>query len=245
MSRFLLLYGAPATAAAPIDPETLSPSEHYRDVNWRSDLEWIDNGGSGLIFDTRSGTKTEAFKNSKKFYHSVAGYVRTGAANRAMSSWVNTDAAITMYVVMRWDGTDAQTLFYFSGTLTNQLFRMKGNGTGGLYMQIQDQDGDDLILNPAFTLVNGWHVFAVSLANVTGAGAVSVIEGQNDPVSTTQASWTKIDMSGIQSNNTLWNNNGNTEPWDGGWAELILYRGAHDTDTIHRVNQWLADKYDI
>lgn len=242
MSRFLLLYGSEAESAGPLDPATLSPVEHYKETGWSAGPDWTDSIGSTAAFASHSGTITSTTQNSLTVYETASGRILSETTPKSIASWTDSETAITLYIVARWDGTIGQTVIYFGGNQINELFRMKSNTGDELYIQHQETGGEDLILNPAMTMTSGWQIWAVRIANVTGAGVMDFFSKQGAAVNVANASWVATDMLG---NNYLFNNNTSTEPWDGALAEVILFTDAHDDATIGRVNAFLADKWGI
>jgi hypothetical protein len=252
MSSLLTLFEAPASAAWDGDPADLTPAEWYNETTWfwEGEPDWRElTGGANQAFDTMTGAAaiTPTSKNSLTCYESAAaGSLHSLSATRNFSEWLTTDPWITIYIVARWDGGADDTLLWFDGAQANELWRVKVSSSNQFYTQVRATNSESLIISPGVdSTSSGWHVWAIRIHNITGAGVIDWFQEQETPVNVTNASWVAMGI-GVQTNiNRIFSNNSLTEKWDGALAELILFKEEHTDAQVQAINSFLATKWGI
>ena len=249
MSRFLLLYAEVSGTDSPLDPGTLSPSEHYKEdgwffeinPDWRDDIEGVnrafDNGGSNLTPTSQNGlTCWESAGNST---------LNSLSSLRSGTTWLEADNYITMYFVVRWDGGTTDYLLDWFGATGSQGFQVAMTTGDRSFFKVTDESSNILQLYPATVLSSGWQVWALKIQNLTNDSKATWINKQSEPISVSQSTWVKTGLENSTATNRIFTNLDLTLRWDGAMAELIMFRDNHDDSTMLRVNQFLQNKWDI
>ncbi len=241
--------GVPDTTS-PINPATLNPAEHYNELTWNTTpLEWRDVAdGADRAFDTKTGgVISSTTQNSLLCYESAASssLYWNASSLKPMSSWVVDDEYITMYFVVRWDGSITDYVLEWLGEVANTNLVLAMTTGDRVFWKFTDSGTNILQLYPVTVMSAGWQVWCFKFQNKTNDAVATFYNQQESAISVSQSTWIKSGIGDYLSVNRLFSNNPLTLKWDGALAEIILFRDNHSDNTIGRVNQFLQNKWDI
>ncbi len=246
----ILLYGSAAGGAGPVDPATLSPSEHYDNTvgSGRTNGDWFSKI-AGTIGWNAGGGAASLFSQTQNGLE----YFETDAGGTALSGNTTPRPVVC-------DDVDMSYIWLFKIRATNPgsdgMFTQTGEngdvelsidiGAGGAityYAEDKSKNISSIAISGGDKRDNTWHIMGMSLANATN-GAMSVYFDDGAVQTYTPAAWAPSHYNGA-----LWAGDkmyGNPYCAWTGIAEVIFWRSKIITaEEFAGVRLWLIDKWGL
>lgn len=249
MRSFLLLYDAPSSGGTtPIDPNDLSPSNHFDETGARSATNWTCNVTSDAFGDGGATSYYPFTQNSLTYYETDASFTplfRNDATNWFTSAGTSFSFVMVHKTAVAGSAT-GKRIFYQSSDDAQAFWEVRRWDNAYPYYRAIDDSAHSMFVSDTYPLNdNTWYITIMTVDQTVNAGELIVYQSTGTKLSDTDATWVPSNYNGGLSGTFLNGGGGLNASWTG-TAEMVFYDNKILTlGEANSIGAWLAAKWDI